>query len=530
MHKFDYLVLGSGIAGLTFALKACKNGTVCVLTKKEAADSSTNNAQGGIASVFDKSDSFDLHIKDTLDAGAGLCNENRVRLMVEEGPDAILDLVNWGAEFTGFAKENGNVTFDLGREGGHGKHRIIHAKDLTGREIERALLSAAGNEKNITLLTGYSCVELLTEHHLGAEKGSTCYGVYAYSAQKRKVEIFNAAITVLATGGAGRVYKHTTNPDIATGDGVAVAHRAGAQVANMEFMQFHPTTLFHPRAGSFLITEALRGFGAVLKNEAGEDFVRPFHPMGSLAPRDIVARAIDLELKKKGLNYVYLDATHLDKDALRHKFPYIYATCLEYGINMTREPIPVVPAAHYLCGGVVVDEWSRASGLERLYACGEVSHTGVHGANRLASNSLLEAVVFGKRAAEDSAKRLKSIEGKVPVFPVWDDSGTDDPKLRIELVHDRAEIQTIMWDYVGIVRSDLLLRRAMRRLEAISQELEEYYKKTKINEELLEVRNLAKVARLVVKCALSRHESRGLNYNIDYPEKNDKDFCCDTVV
>jgi L-aspartate oxidase len=527
MYKFDYLVLGSGIAGLTFALKACNNGTVCVLTKKEAADSSTNNAQGGIASVFDKGDSFDLHIKDTLEAGAGLCNEKRVRLMVEEGPEAILDLVDWGTLFTGFTKKNGKISFDLGREGGHGKHRIIHAKDLTGREIERALLSAASQEKNITLLTGYSCVELLTEHHLGADRGTECYGVYAYSAKNKKVEIFQAGITVLATGGAGRVYKHTTNPDIATGDGVAVAHRAGAKVANMEFMQFHPTTLFHPRAGSFLITEALRGFGAVLKNDVGEEFVKQYHTMGSLAPRDVVARAIDMELKKKGLNYVNLDATHLDKDALRQKFPYIFATCLEYGINMTREAIPVVPAAHYLCGGVVVDEWSKVDGLNRLYACGEVSHTGVHGANRLASNSLLEAVVFAKRAAIDSKDSLASKEQK---FPVWDDSSTDDPRLRIELVHDRAEIQTIMWDYVGIVRSDQLLRRAMRRLDAIAQELEEYYKKTKINEELLEVRNLAKVARLVVKCALARHESRGLNYNIDYPERDDMSYCKDTVV
>ncbi len=531
MRSFDYLVIGSGVAGLTFALKASLYGSVCILTKKEAADSNTNNAQGGIASVFAENDSFENHIKDTLEAGAGLCNEKMVRIMVEEGPRAIMDLVDWGTSFTGFAKTGGKAFFDLGREGGHGKNRIIHAKDLTGREIERALLNSVASRSNITVLTGYTCVELLTEHQLGATESHECYGVYAYSNRSRSVEIFTAKATVLATGGAGRIYKHTTNPEIATGDGVAIAHRAGAAVANMEFMQFHPTTLYHPKAASFLITEALRGFGAVLRNEAGGDFMSSFHKMGSLAPRDIVARAIDMELKKKGVSCVYLDATHLDKNELKCRFPYIYATCLEYGINMTRDYIPVVPAAHYLCGGVVVDEWSRATNLKRLYACGEVSHTGVHGANRLASNSLLEAVVFAKRAAIDAEQWVNiSSPAREKVFPDWDDSGTYDPGLRIELVHDRAEIQTIMWDYVGIARTEQLLQRAMRRLETISSELEEYYKKIRISEELLEVRNMAKTARLVVKCALMRHESRGLHYNLDYPDKDDINYVSDTIV
>jgi len=333
----------------------------------------------------------------------------------------------------------------------------------------------------------------------------------------------------LASGGAGRVYKHTTNPDIATGDGIAIAYRAGATVANLEFMQFHPTTLYHSKAKSFLITEALRGFGAVLVNESGEEFMQNHHPMGSLAPRDVVARAIDLELKQKGLSCVYLDTTRLDKEELKKRFPYIYATCLEYGINITRDLIPVVPAAHYMCGGVTVDQWSRTS-LERLYACGETSHTGVHGANRLASNSLLEAVVFAKRAATDSALRLQEISGDFPKFPEWDDSGTFDSKLRIELVHDELEIRNLMWDYVGIVRSDQLLNRALRRLTVIRSEVEEYYKRTRVSEQLLEVRNLAQTAVMIVECALLRHESRGLNNNIDHPDKDDARFLKDTIL
>jgi L-aspartate oxidase len=530
MKQYDFIVVGSGIAGLAFALKACGAGRVAVLTKKAATDSNTNNAQGGIAAVFSKEDSFEEHVRDTLTAGAGLCNERRVRLMVENGPAAVLDLVEWGASFTGFAREGKEVRFDLGREGGHSKRRIIHAQDLTGREIERAMLERAMAEKNIDVYTGMTCVELVTEHQLSrATESRTCYGVYAYDNNKKKIELFLGRFTVLASGGTGCVYKHTTNPDIATGDGFAIAFRAGAKIANLEFMQFHPTTLFHPKARSFLITEALRGFGAVLKDGDGGEFMLKRHPMGSLAPRDIVARAIDMELKEKGVPCVYLDTTALDKEELKRHFPYIYATCLEYGINITRDPIPVVPAAHYMCGGIMVDEWSRAT-LKRLYACGESSHTGVHGANRLASNSLLEAVVFAKRAAQDAAAGLKEVPREFPGFPEWDETGTFDPKLKIELVHDKLEVQNIMWDYAGIARSDLLLSRARRRLETIQAEVEDYYKRTRISEELLEVRNLAQVAMMIVQCAIRRHESRGLNYNIDHPERDDAHFLADTVL
>jgi L-aspartate oxidase len=529
MKTYDFLVIGSGIAGLTFALKTCQTGSVAILTKKAVSDSNTNNAQGGIASVFAKDDSFKSHLEDTLEAGAGLCKKNMVEILVKNGPDAIIDLVQWGTEFTGYKKTGKEVTFDLGREGGHSRHRIIHAKDLTGREIERALLEKASKTASIDIYTGHTCIDLITEHHTEKKKSETCFGVYVYDNQEKRVMPFLSKFVVVSTGGVGHIYKHTTNPDIATGDGLAIAYRAGAKVANLEFMQFHPTTLYHPKAKSFLITEALRGHGAVLKNDTGEEFMKKRHAMGSLAPRDIVARAIDMELKEKGIPCVFLDATHIDKEELKQKFPYIYATCLEYNINITREPIPVVPAAHYMCGGIAVDEYSRST-LKHLYACGEVSHTGVHGANRLASNSLLEAFVFAKRAAKQAVEALPNVRSDFASVPEWDDSGTIDPKLKIELVHDKMEIQNIMWDYVGIVRSDLLLSRALRRLDTIRGEVEAYYRKTKISEELLEVRNLAQVAKMTVRCALMRHESRGLNYNIDYPEKDDENFLKDTVL
>ena len=530
MKKYDFIVVGTGIAGLTFALKACRAGRVALITKKAVTDSNTNNAQGGIATVFSSLDSFEEHIRDTLTAGAGLCNRERVELLVRNGPEAVMDLVRWGTRFTGYRETAGRAAFDLGREGGHSQSRIIHASDLTGREIERALLEQASREPSIEIFTGHACVELITEHHTrGGGTGRSCFGVYAFDTRDRRVETFLSAFTVIATGGVGCVYKHTTNPDIATGDGLAVANRAGAKLANLEFMQFHPTTLYHPKARSFLISEAVRGFGAVLKSGDGTEFMKGRHPMESLAPRDIVARAIDTELKEKGLSCVYLDATHLDKEELKRRFPYIYGTCLEYGINITRDPIPVVPAAHYMCGGIAVDEWSRSS-LDRLYAVGETANTGVHGANRLASNSLLEAVVFSRRAAEDVVRRLPEARPDTPDVPAWDVSGTQDPKLKVELTHDKSEIQTIMWDYAGIMRSDQLLSRALRRLTTIRNEVEPYYKKTRISEELLEVRNMALAGELIVRCALQRRESRGLNYNIDWPEKDDKNFLKDTII
>ncbi|ACF12684.1 L-aspartate oxidase [Chloroherpeton thalassium ATCC 35110] len=522
--KTDILVIGSGIAGLYFALKAAELGEVILITKKERSDSNTNWAQGGIAAVLDENDTFDAHIADTLNAGVGLCNQEAVEVMVKEGPAHISKLIEIGTNFT---KKSGKL--DLGREGGHSYNRIVHAADLTGHEVEQTLLSKVAESPNIQLLEHHFGIELITEHHLKCKTNDiTCYGVYALDSKSRKIKKILAKATMLATGGLGQVYQHTTNPSIATGDGIAMSYRAGAEIHNMEFIQFHPTTLFHPNADSFLISEAVRGFGGVLRLKNGEEFMHKYDERKSLAPRDIVARAIDNEIKKSGEECVFLDVTHLDSESVTQHFPNIYNTCLEYGIDITKEMIPVVPAAHYSCGGVATDLIGRTT-INRLYACGEAASVGVHGANRLASNSLLEALVFSHRAFLDMKERLQYIENNIS-FPDWDDSGTENAEEWILVSHNRKEAQQVMNDYVGIVRSDLRLDRASRRMEFLKEETEVFYKKTKITPQVLELRNAIKVSSLVIESALKRRESRGLHYTTDYPYVDDKHFLKNTVL
>lgn len=521
----DVLVIGSGIGGLYFALNMAEKANVTIITKKESSTSNTNWAQGGIAATIDKNDSAELHVADTLDAGAGLCNKEMVELMVKEGPAHIHRLIELGVNFT----TSNDDELDLGQEGGHSRKRIVHAKDLTGQEVEHALLSRVNSHPNITLLEHHFAIELLTEHHLHIKTNDiTCYGAYALDTRNRQLKKILAKVTMVASGGIGHVYLHTTNPDIATGDGVAMAYRAGAVIANMEFVQFHPTSLYHPKAKSFLISEAVRGFGGILRRKDGEAFMKKYDPRENLAPRDIVARAIDSEMKKTGDECVFLDVTHLDADEVRNHFPNIYETCLEYGIDMTQEMIPVVPAAHYSCGGIKTDDKGRTS-IERLYACGESSCTGVHGANRLASNSLLEALVFAWRSYRHISGIIGSIENNQP-FPDWDDTGTVNPEEWILVSHNKKEAQQVMSDYVGIVRSDLRLQRALRRIEFLKDETEAYYKRTKITTQVLELRNIIKIAGLVIQSAIKRRESRGLHYTTDYPKKDDRHFLSDTTL
>jgi L-aspartate oxidase len=531
IHRFDFLVIGTGIAGLSYAVKASQHGTVAVVTKKERAESNTNYAQGGVAAVMSKVDSYDLHVRDTLTTGVGLCHEDAVSILVREGPDRLRDLIGIGASFT---YKDGAL--DLGREGGHSTNRIVHAHDLTGREIERALLAAVAASPNIRMFEDHVALELITEHNLVSPTVTVdpanihCWGAYVLDSHAQAVDTFLAPVVLLATGGLGHVYLHTTNPLIATGDGVAMAFRAGAKVANMEFIQFHPTTLFNSGTPSFLISEAVRGFGAILRTRSGEEFMEAYDPRKELAPRDIVAYAIDTELKKRGDDHVLLDLRHLKADAVREHFPHIYDTCLtKYKLDITAEPIPVVPAAHYSCGGVVTDVDGRTN-LQGLYAAGEVSMTGVHGANRLASNSLLEALVFSDRALRTSILTLPKVSRSLPDVAPWDDSGTLNSEEWILIAHNRKEIQQIMWDYVGIVRSDLRLGRALRRLDLIQKEVEDFYKRTKVSEGLIELRNLAQCAVLVIKCAMKRKESRGLHVTTDYRNRNDAEFLHDTVL
>ncbi len=525
----DFLVIGSGVAGLTYALKAANYGTVAIVTKKEDVESNTNYAQGGIASVFGEDDSFDLHIRDTLEAGRGICKEDAVRTMVKEGPRCINDLVKFGAEFT---LSPDSAKFDLGKEGAHSRKRIVHAKDYTGNEVERILTSAAHNHKNIKIFENHVSIDLLTEHQVSSKSSSdgiTCYGAYVYDEQNGKVKIFSAKITLLSTGGAGQVYLHTTNPRIASGDGLAMAYRARAKLANLEFMQFHPTTLFHPDAAAFLISEAVRGAGAILLNKDGKRFMEDYDPKLELAPRDVVARAIDAEMKKRGDSCVYLDLSPIGRDYIPLNFPQIYNKCLEYKLDISQELVPVVPAAHYMCGGVYTNLYGQTS-IENLFACGEVAYTGVHGANRLASNSLLEALVFADRAASAAKDSIKNISSPPEDIEQWDDSGTFNMDEWILIAHDRDEIRKIMWDYVGIVRSDFRLIRAKRRIDMIRREVREFYRKTAITEELLELRNISIVAQLIIESALLRKESRGLHYTTDYPEQNDQNFLGETVL
>ncbi|HEX9935355.1 MAG TPA: L-aspartate oxidase [bacterium] len=529
-HTSDFLVIGSGIAGLSFALRAAEVGTVTILTKKERADSNTNYAQGGIACVMSPDDSFDFHIRDTLEAGVGLCHPDAVRRIVEEGPRRVLELEKWGVAFT----RGGTASLDLGREGGHSRNRIVHAEDRTGAAMEQALLERVKHHPDIQVKENRTAVEFITEHHLRRHSGRGqrklhCWGVYALDGAKHAVEVYLSRATLLASGGSGQVYLHTTNPSIATGDGIAMAYRAGASVANLEFMQFHPTALFHPDGNSFLISEAVRGFGGILRTRGGEPFMRNYHTLADLAPRDVVARAIDAEMKKRGEDCVYLDVTHLDPSALVNRFPGINEKLLSLKLDMTKEPIPVVPAAHYMCGGVLTDLEGRTN-IQGLYATGESACTGVHGANRLASNSLLEALVFSAHAFEDASLYVRQKTDVIPAIPTWNDKGTFNQEEWVLISHDLREIQRLMWDYVGIVRSDERLERADRRITLISDEIERFYKKTKITDPLLELRNVTCLALLIIRCALFRKESRGLHYTTDYPNRDDDHWLGDTVI
>jgi L-aspartate oxidase len=538
--KTDILVIGSGIAGLMYALKVADTATVALVTKKEAMDSNTNLAQGGIASVFGGTDTFDLHIEDTLASGDGLCNRDVVERVVQEGPGCITELMQMGVQFNLRRQQEGEsadpTDFDLGREGGHCRNRIVHAHDMTGREVERVLLERVRNHPNITLYENHMGVDLITQStrlrrgHVTTTHEDFCCGAYVLERSTHRVLTFAAKITLLATGGAGKVYLYTSNPDIATGDGIAMAYRAGATVANLEFVQFHPTCLYHLAAKNFLISEAVRGEGGVLINEAGQAFMADYDPQKDLACRDKVARAIDTELKKSGADSVFLDITHKNPDFVKERFPGIYAKCLSFGIDITRQPIPVVPAAHYMCGGVVTDIHGRTD-VHHLFAVGETACTGLHGANRLASNSLLEALVYADAAARQSLEDLRA-ENFPPLMelPAWDDVGTTDSDEMIMVNHNWDEIRRMMWNYVGIVRSDKRLERAWRRIEAIQKEIRDYYWNFKVVPDLIELRNLAVVAELIIKCAQHRKESRGLHYTLEYPRRDDRRWLKDTVL
>lgn len=520
MHtEFDYLVIGSGLAGLSFALKVADSGKVCIVTKTTIDETNTRYAQGGIAAVTAVPDDFEKHIQDTLICGDGLCNEAVVRMVVEEAPEQIQQLVNWGASFD----RNDDGSFELAREGGHSEHRVLHHKDNTGFEIQRALTERVRNHPNITILEKHFAVDLITQHHLGmlVKRYNTnieCYGAYVLELESHKMKIIRARITLMATGGTGNIYQTTTNPAVATGDGVAMVYRAKGIVDNMEFVQFHPTSLFNPgERPSYLITEAMRGFGGILKKLDGKEFMHKYDERGSLAPRDIVARAIDNEMKISGDDHVYLDCRHLDHEKLVDHFPNIHAKCLSLGIDMRTDMLPVVPAAHYMCGGIQVDT-NGQTWIKHLYAAGETTSTGLHGANRLASNSLLEAIVYADRAAKHAMQNLSSIN--MPNnLPVWNDEGTAYPEEMVLITQNLKEMQQIMSNYVGIVRSDLRLKRAADRLWIIHNETEELYKKTKLSKKLCELRNLINVGYLIIKGAQQRRESVGLHYTLDYPHR-----------
>jgi L-aspartate oxidase len=531
MKEYDFVVIGSGIAGLSFALKAANHGSVAVITKRKGADTNTAWAQGGIACVTSDEDSFELHVRDTLEAGAGLCDEQVVRTIITEGPARIQELVDLGLQFDE-REVSGHREFDLGIEGGHSKRRVLHVQDVTGKEIEQILLRELGRSRDcgIDLLENHMAVDLITAAKLGFAAEDHCLGIYIFDEVSGAVETVRSDRIVLATGGCGKVYLYTTNPDVATGDGVAMAWRAGAAIANMEFVQFHPTCLFHPKAKSFLISEAVRGEGGILRNNRGEDFMKHYDPRGSLAPRDIVARAIDAEIKRSGAQFVFLDITDKSPEFLRERFPHIYETCLRFGIDMSKQPIPVVPAAHYQCGGIKSDV-NGATSLPGLYAIGEVGCTGLHGANRLASNSLLEGLVIAHRAAEACVRmRRLSYPTRQISLPEWESGDAQDVDELVVIYHNWDEIRRLMWDYVGIVRTDKRLQRASARLRNLQREIREFYWNFKVSVDLLELRNLATVAALIVDSALSRKESRGLHHTLDYPQREDRQFKVETVL
>jgi L-aspartate oxidase len=524
----DFLVVGAGIAGLSFALRAAKHGRVTVLTKGKAEESNTAWAQGGIASVLpegmcDAGDTVEKHVADTLDAGAGLCDEAVVRQIMAEGAETIEDLLAYGVEF-----DRQDAKFSLGKEGGHSHRRILHARDTTGREIARAMLKAARNEPNITLLENHFVIDLITSVRLDMVSSDRVLGAYVLNRESGEVTVFRSDRVVLATGGCGKVYLYTTNPDSATGDGVALAWRAGATISNMEFIQFHPTCFYNPaatgpEARSFLVSEAVRGEGGILRNAKGEDFTKKADPRGSLAPRDIVARAIDQEIKRTGAACVYLDVTHKPKGFMKEHFPYIYETLMKFGLDCETTPIPVVPAAHYMCGGVKTDVTGKTS-VRGLFAIGEVGCTGLHGANRLASNSLLEGNVVARLALEEMMRIYPP--GKhvmdAPPIPEWHHGDVAEPDELVVIYHNWDEIRRLMWDYVSIVRTDNRLRRAAARLRNLKKEVREFYWGHRVNADILELRNLVAVAGLIVECGLRRRESRGLHFTMDYPETDDR--------
>ncbi len=528
--RSDFLIIGSGIAGLTYALKVSAHGSVAIVTKKDKKESNTNYAQGGIAAVVSSEDTFSSHMTDTITAGCGLCKPDVVGMVVEEGPDRIEDLLKWGVSFSK-TKKNQSCFYDLGREGGHTKRRILHAGDLTGREVEKALLKQVEQSPNIKIFENYISIDLITAKKLGQENLSknVCYGAYVLDRDGGEVHTFISRVTLLATGGAGKTYLYTSNPDISTGDGVAIAYRAGARIANMEFIQFHPTCLYHPQAKNFLISEAVRGEGAVLRLKSGTAFMEKYHPLGDLAPRDVVARAIDTELKKSGDDSVYIDISHREAGFIKDRFPNIYEKCLSFGFDMTTEPVPVVPAAHYICGGVEINSFAETN-ITGLFAAGEVSCTGLHGANRLASNSLLEALVFSHRAAIMSVKEVSDRKWPDVNLPSWDPGKATDIDESVVVSHNWDEIRRLMWNYVGIVRSNKRLERAHRRIKLLQKEITDYYWNFTINSDLIELRNISTVAGLIIACARKRKESRGLHYNIDYTERSKRFGMKDTVV
>ncbi|HBI9807335.1 TPA: L-aspartate oxidase [Escherichia coli] len=515
-HSCDVLIIGSGAAGLSLALRLADQHQVIVLSKGPVTEGSTFYAQGGIAAVFDETDSIDSHVEDTLIAGAGICDRHAVEFVASNARSCVQWLIDQGVLFDTHVQPNGEESYHLTREGGHSHRRILHAADATGREVQSTLVSKAQNHPNIRVLERSNAVDLIVSDKIGLPGTRRVVGAWVWNRNKETVETCHAKAVVLATGGASKVYQYTTNPDISSGDGIAMAWRAGCRVANLELNQFHPTALYHPQARNFLLTEALRGEGAYLKRPDGTRFMPDFDERGELAPRDIVARAIDHEMKRLGADCMFLDISHKPADFIRQHFPMIYEKLLGLGIDLTQEPVPIVPAAHYTCGGVMVDDHGRTD-VEGLYAIGEVSYTGLHGANRMASNSLLECLVYGWSAAEDITRRMPDAHG-VSTLPPWDESRVDNPDERVVIQHNWHELRLFMWDYVGIVRTTKRLERALRRITMLQQEIDEYYAHFRVSNNLLELRNLVQVAELIVRCAMMRKESRGLHFTLDYPE------------
>jgi len=515
--SFDVLIIGSGAAGLSLALRLPRSLRIGVVAKGSLTEGNTYYAQGGISAVLDKTDSVDSHITDTLNAGAGLCKDSTVKLVVEKGPESIQWLLQEGVSFT--RNKPGGKGYHLTREGGHSHRRVIHAADATGKEVESTLQEQVVARKNINLFEYHNAIDLIVDKK-GENAKKCCFGAYILDKKGGQVETFRSRFTVLATGGASKVYLYTSNPDVSTGDGIAMAWRAGCRVVNMEFIQFHPTCLFHPHAKSFLITEAIRGEGGKLLLPNGKRFMHRFDKQAELAPRDIVARAIDHEMKRLGADCLFLDISHKSKKFILEHFPTIYSKCLEFGIDISKNPIPVVPAAHYICGGVLTDQQARTD-IPNLFAVGETAYTGLHGANRMASNSLLECLVFSHQAAQEILNEIDQTP-EPPTIPPWDESRVADSDEQVVVSHNWNELRHFMWDYVGIVRSNKRLQRAKRRINMLRQEIKEYYGHFRVNNDLLELRNLVEVADLIIRSAQERKESRGLHYTIDFPNRDER--------